>query len=484
MKSTRGSKYHILAYTLLLLLFYAAAATAQPRIVTSLAGWASYASMGTGDSCGYEGIGGPSVNAVINRPNDICIDSIGNVYCSEHFHGVLRIDAVTGIITHVAGGGADMSGSDTIPATDAPVTAQGICIDNSGRLLMAIGGSVIRVDLSTGYFDVVAGSWPSSYGYSGDGGPATAAGVEAWRVAVDANNNIYFSDRFNAVVRRVDAVTGLITTVAGTGMPGFSGDGGPATAAKLSSPHDIRFDTLGNMYILDGGNFRVRRVDRVSGIITTVIGAGGNSMDFSGMGGPATAAYINEVQCMNFDDTGYLYLGGESAEYVGGGLMSGRIMRVDMVSGIINMWAGGHRLRSAGPPGDGLDADSAFIQPTGMCFDSVGNAYLSEWGCRVRKIWAPVHEGGGGGDTTLHTGTVAAGSVQVYPNPAGSRVHISGAAAGSTYILQNIAGVNVAGGYLQGGSGELNIAGYAPGIYVLYVVQPDGVRHIVRVQKE
>ncbi len=482
MKSTRGGKYHILVYTLVLLLFYAAAATAQPRIVTTIGGRLDYT--GTADSCGNEGIGGLATDAVLRQPYDVCVDSVGNVYCSAFAHGVMRIDAVTGIITHVAGGGSDMSGSDTIPATNVPLTAPGICIDNSGRLLMATGGSIMRVNLSTGYFDVVAGTWPSSFGYSGDGGPATAAGVEAWRVAVDAHDNIYFSDQFNAVVRRVDAVTGLITTVAGTGMPGFSGDGGPATAAKLSSPHDIRFDTSGNMYILDVGNYRVRQVDAITGIITTIAGAGGSLDDFGGMGGPATAAFLNGLHCLSFDDTGYLYIVSGTFDYIAGVTLSSRISRVNMMTGIISMWAGGHRLaNSPGYPGDGLDADSAFFEPIGLCFDTAGNAYIADDGCRVRKIWAPVHEGGGG-DTTLHAGTVAAGNLNVYPNPAGSRIQISGAAAGSTYMLQNIAGVNVAGGYLQGGSGELDIAGYAPGIYVLYVVRPDGVRHIVRVQKE
>ncbi len=482
MKSTRGSKYHILVYMLLLLLFYATAATAQPRIVTTIAGRLD--NTGTVDSCGNSGIGGPAVSAVLSRANDICIDSAGNIFYSS-YTGVMRIDAVTGIVTHVAGDGPDMSGSDTIPATAISAIGYGICIDGGGKLLMTTGGRIIRIDLSTGYFTVVAGAWPTIDDYSGDGGPATAAGILAYRVAVDTEQNIYFTDWVHSVVRRVDAVTGIISTVAGGTFSGFSGDGGPATAARLNRPVDIKIDTLNSIYISDGGNFRVRKIDAATGIISTIAGAGGGLDDFSGMDGPATAAYINVPDCLAFDDTGYLYIGGANQDYMGPGIRSARILRMNLVTGIITQWGGGHRLRSnPGYPGDGLDADSAFFEPAGLCFDSTGNAYIADNQCRVRKIWAPVHEGGGGGDTTLHAGTVAAGNLNVYPNPAGSRVHISGAAAGSTYILQNIAGVNVAGGYLRGGSGELNIAGYAPGMYVLYVVQPDGVRHIVRVQKE
>ena len=141
---------------------------------------------------------------------------------------------------------------------------------------------------TSGTITTIAGSGPR--GFSGDGGPATAARLNSPAdVAVDGSGNLYIADTGNDRIRKVDT-SGTITTIAGSGASGFSGDGGPATAARLNSPADVAVDGSGNLYIADTGNDRIRKVD-TSGTITTIAGSGASG--FSGDGGPATAARLN-----------------------------------------------------------------------------------------------------------------------------------------------------------------------------------------------
>ena len=240
---------------------------------------------GTGAE-GYTGDGGPATAATL-APAHVALDAAGNLYIADPLHlRVRRVDAATGLITTVAGTGAEGYTGDGGPATaatlgigwdDADVFIS-VALDAAGNLYIADPGNhvVRRVDAATGSITTVAGT--GAEGYSGDGGPATAATLIPAHVALDAAGNLYIADPFHLRVRRVDAATGLITTVAGTGAEGYAGDGGPATDAALAYPTDVALDAAGNLYIADPGNLRVRRVARSSLVVRLPLGSSGEGV--------------------------------------------------------------------------------------------------------------------------------------------------------------------------------------------------------------
>jgi len=233
--------------------------------------------------------GGPATAAQLNGPLGLALDS-GNLYIVDSTNNrIRRVDLGTGTITTFAGNGAAGYAGDGGPGTAAQLSAPvGVAVD-SGNLYIADFGNnrVRRVDLATGTITTFAGGGSVP---TGDGGPATAAQINGpFGLAVDSAN-LYIGDTGNNRVRRVDLATGIITTIAGTGVTGFAGDGGPATAAQLSVPRGLALGS-GNLYIGDVGNHRVRRVDLVTGTITTF--AGNGAVGSGGDGGPAAAAQLN-----------------------------------------------------------------------------------------------------------------------------------------------------------------------------------------------
>jgi hypothetical protein len=240
-----------------------------------------------------------------------------------------KVDSSSGRITTVAGTGTPGFSGDDGPATTAQLMGpRGLAVAADGNLYIADFGNhrVRRVGLSSGRITTVAGT--GTAGFSGDDGLATAAQLaNPTAVAVDAAGNLYIADNGNHRVRRVDP-SGVITTVAGTGAQGFSGDRGPAIAAQLNSPVGVAVDTAGSLYIADRGNERVRRVDP-SGVIITVAGTG--VQGFSGDRGPAIAAQLNTPRDVAVAADGTLYI----ADYD-----NHRVRRVDLSSGVITTVAG------------------------------------------------------------------------------------------------------------------------------------------------
>ena len=228
---------------------------------------------GTGKD-GFSGDGGPATSAQVSDPDRLAVDSEGNVFIVDWGNArIRRVDAANGIITTVA----------KLSHT------RGIALDGAGNLFIAESSSnrIHRVDADTGAIITIAGTGEGSD--SGDGGLATNAEFRApWAVAVDGAGNVFIVDRQAARVRRIDAATQIITTVAGTGANGFSGDGGPAANAQLSVPEGIAVDGSGNLFIADTGNNRFRKIDAKTGIIRTVAGSDGQVN--CGVGGPATLA--------------------------------------------------------------------------------------------------------------------------------------------------------------------------------------------------
>jgi sugar lactone lactonase YvrE len=257
---------------------------------------------GTGEP-GFSGDGGPATKARLNVPFAVAVDREGNLYITDESNYRIRKVDKDGIITTFAGTGEDRHSGDGGPATSAQLRDPGgIAFDARGNLYVADYTSVRKIDPS-GTITTVAGT--GEVGFSGDDGPATEAKLTAYDVALDHKGNIYICDLENQRIRKVDR-DGIIHTVAGSGKKGCSGDGGPATKAALKDPWGIAVDREENVYIADHHNRVVRKVDP-KGTITTIAGTG--EAGFNREEGPATKVMLHDPIGLFFDDdTGVLYV--------------------------------------------------------------------------------------------------------------------------------------------------------------------------------
>jgi sugar lactone lactonase YvrE len=323
------------------------------------------------------------------------LDSADNLYIPDPTtNRVLRVAASTGILTLVAGNGTRGSGGDNGPATQASLNGPySVAVDPAGNLFILEynGNRVRRVDAGTGIITTFAGT--GGTGFSGDGGPALGATFNfPIAIALDPAQNMYIADMGNARVRRIDAQTGIIKTVAGNGTSGFTPDGLPAS--NIAQQFGIGVDHAGNLLISEYSNSRIRRVDPATGIISTV--AGNGNPDFTGDGIAAVNAGVGKVG-MNAV--------GDSAGNIFFADGTGRIRRVDAVTGIITTIAGNGSgaQRQAAPSGgggqscypsafgDGGPATTASLDGAfAVALSSNGNLLLSDWlDCRVRRVYLP-----------------------------------------------------------------------------------------------
>ena len=245
--------------------------------------------------CGFSGDGYAATSAELNAPTAVAIDAAGDLFIADSGNDVIReVNSSTGLITTVAGNGTDGYSGDGYAATGAEFNfPNAVAVDAAGDVFIAdSGNNVIReVDLSTGLITTVAGN--GTCGYSGDGGPATSAELSyPTGVAVDAKGDLFIADSGNNVVREVTSSTGLITTVAGNGTGGYSGDGYAATSAQLDDPTGVAVDAAGHIFIADSSNGAIREVDPSTGLINTV--AGNGTWGYSGDGGAATVAELSD----------------------------------------------------------------------------------------------------------------------------------------------------------------------------------------------
>jgi len=404
-----------------------------------------------GDSCGLSGDGGPAAHALFRQPYDICRDNIGNLYvCDLDNDRIRKINAMTSVITTIAGGGSLVSESVQATATLLHKPT-GACIDKTGNILIVegTGAKVRKVNVTTGIITTIAGTGINSF--SGDGGPATNASLNhPFGVCIDTSGNIYITDG-GVRIRRISSSTGFISTIAGTGVSGYSGDGGPATSAKLWA-NGICVDTSGDVYFTDGAYFTMRKINSATGIITTVAGTGvsGNT----GVGGPATAAELTNPYRVIIDDSSNLLIADGN-----------RICKVNAANGILTVFAGAHPTTS-GTEGDGGQADSAAMTSTGMCFDTCGNLYLSDAGrCRIRVITPGNTEHLCGFPNEVPEPMPPAAVFRIYPNPAANTLNILNPDA-EQYVIRDMLGRELKRGSMSAGEVVVDVQRLARGSYI------------------
>ena len=321
---------------------------------------------GTG-TCGFAGDGGPATSAQLLLNAGIVLDGSGNLYAADAGNCRVR-EIVAGVISTIAGNGACGYGGDGGAARSSDLHGpSGVAVTTTGIAYIADTANCRVRKVANGIITTVAGT--GTCGDSGDGGPGTSANLDHPQgVAVDTANNLYIADTGNCRIRKITGAT--ITTVAGTGICGYSGDTGPATSAKISPATALAFDTSGNMYIGDTGNCRIRKVTGTT--ISTV--AGNGTCTFAGDGGPATSGSLYYPHGVALDTSNNLYIADTGN------------CRVRKVTGTtLSTIAGNGTCAFAG---DGGAATSAqLFSPQGVRVDTSGNVYIADTAnCRIRKI--------------------------------------------------------------------------------------------------
>jgi streptogramin lyase len=321
---------------------------------------------------GYGGDGGKAVEAQLNQPFHCDLDAAGNLYIAEaENHGVRKVNLKSGVITTVAGNGKKGYSGDGDKPTNASFNEPyAVAVDTNGDLYICdrLNALIRRVNAAKGNVSTFVGNGKKDYG--GDGGHATAASMrEPNDLVLDGKGGMLIADVGDWRIRRVDMKTGTITTFAGTGKPegkpdrSAIGDGGPATKAVIVGARAVCVDGLGNTYICEREGNAIRKVDS-QGTITTIAGTG--VAGYEGDGGPAIKATFRGPKGIRCDRQGNIYVVDTENH---------AIRRIDAKTGIVTTVAGGHK----GSEGDGGDATKAGLdRPHGCVIDAKGNIYIAD----------------------------------------------------------------------------------------------------------
>lgn len=427
----------------LFLLFLSTTAVAQMRVYT-VAG---------SDKPLYED--GPATASFLGATEGVWLDAANNLYICDLVCKIKKVNTTTGVMTTIAGTSTCGYSGDNGLATNAKINGPyGLYVDGPGNVYFADQKNKVvrRVDAGTGIITTIAGGGSDL----GDGAPATNANLNyTANVYVDQNNHLYVCENFK--IRKVDASTGIITTIAGTGIKGLSGDNGPATNAQLYFPHGIVIDKVGNFYFADRGNGRIRKIN-TSGIISTVAGT---TDGYSGDGGPATAAQLGGVIGLVADSSGNLIFSDNGNDY---------IRRVNMSTGIITTIAGvGHK---TGSNAEGALAIKAQIHPEFLAIDKKsGTIYYSNWGNKIRKIvdYNP-------SNLNVEQPVELLVNNKIFPNPAGNEITVSNTDGLYTHCqIMNCLGQVVLSANVTGNEATLDITMLPAGNYWVRLTGPEKV---------
>ncbi len=432
--------------------------------------------------CGSAGDGGPATAASLVLPTGVALDGSGNFFIADSQNGIVRKVSTDGIIGTVAGISTSApSGGDDGPALNARLSApNAVAVDCDGNVFVAdYKNNRVRKISTGGVISTVAGNG-TAQSFSGDGGPATSAAI--WgpaAVAVDGSGNLFISDSVNQRIRKV-STSGTITTVAGNGNSGFSGDGGPATKAALENPDGLAVDSSGDLYIADTFNGRVRKVS-ANGIITTVAGGGRSCCG----GGLATSAFLGAAEAIAVDGSGNLFIA-DSLEHtvykvdaagimttVGGPISGPNAIAVDSSGNVFvaedrgdKVWkisADGSMIPIAGNGSPGFSGDGGFatsaqlnlpfivgLHKFGLAVDPVGKIFIADSGNNAVRLLTPTSQ------SMLIGAVVDAASENAGPVSPGKIVVIYGGGLGPSQLIQNQPSNGVFGTQLAGTTVSFN----------------------------
>lgn len=416
-----------------------------------------------GGGIGYNGDNIPAIGAKID-PYSFTLDKNGNIYIADNENYRIRKVNTSGVITTIAGTGISGHTGDGGPATSAKIgPAVAIMVDSVDNIFFTEWTyNTVRKINTAGIITTIAGN--GTVGFSGDGGPATAAQFAGPNtLLIDKKGNIYVCDLINNHIRKITP-SGIITSIAGTGVGiagGYSGDGGPATAANLKYPGFAAWGPNGDIYFCQWPHAVVRKIDTL-GFITTVVGSG--IPGYSGDGGAATNAQLNKPTGVAIDSSGNIYIA-ECNSHV--------IRKVDAHSGLISTIAG---TGTAGYAGDGGPAsDAQFHTPDCLFFDNAGNLYINDYtNSRIRKIiYNPVSI------------NEISQSVEhyIFPNPSQDMLQIGNVTTVVCYHLCTATGTTVATGKLSPGMAGIDISVLPEGIYMLELTDENGKSTVSKVIK-
>jgi len=402
---------------------------------------------------GYSGDNGLAISAQIS-PNSFTLDSSGNIYIADNTNYRIRKINTSGIITTIAGVGTMGYSGDGGPATIAEIgVAHGIIADLAGNIYFTEWANhTVRKINTSGIITTIAGTGLAGFG--GDGGPATAAQLAApGGLLIDKIGNIYVCEVLNNHIRKIHT-SGIITSIAGTGVAGgYSGDGGPATIANLKYPSFCAWGPDGGLYFCQWPHAVIRKIDNF-GIINTV--AGNGTTGYSGDGGAATNAQLNHPTGIAVDTFGNIYIS-ECFSHV--------IRKVDAATGIIQTISGNG---IPGYTGDGGPISAAqFRTPNYLFFDKLGNLYINDAdNYRIRRIiYNPV---------SVNEVSSSQTEYLTFPNPATGLLHVGNVITPVNYNLTNTAGAAVKQGKLTQTNNTIDMLGLPIGTYLLQLSDDKG----------
>jgi uncharacterized protein (TIGR03437 family) len=404
-------------------------------------------------TAGYGGDGFAAISANLNGPASVAFDSKGNMYICDQVNNVIRmVTASTGNISTVAGNNSAGYSGDGATAISAQInTPDSIVVDSKGNFYFSdFTNGVVRMVNTSGIISTFAGSQAQGRSYSGDGGAATAAGMDSpTGIVFDSSGNMYISDYGtgfgankigNDRIREVLAASGNITTIAGNGTVGFENGGGVALSAELNGVGQITVDSKGNLYLADSQNNEIRKIVLATGTISIVAGSPTAQAGYSGDGGLAADALLDNPTGVAVDSAGNVYICDEFND----------VIRMVTPDGIIHTIAGSTAAPNPGYSGDGGPALSAqFNGPYSITLDSSGNLYVADYGNYViRKLVPSAAPPGGELAPAIRTssGVISASDFGALPAVApGSWIEIYGtslATATRAWATTDFNGVN------------------------------------------